>query len=149
MASRRERRALMELATVVALAAVLGAAALPIMQGFADRARLYRAIGDIGAASLTISNWRMKHGAYPLTLAEAGIEMPVDPWGREYVYRNAAMAHTYRVRDRAELAPVNTDFDLFSAGRNGESAMALSSVLSRDDIVRAGNGSFIGLAEDY
>jgi general secretion pathway protein G len=47
------------------------------------------------------------------------------------------------------LVPINTDFDLYSVGRDGESVASLAAVKSRDDVVRAANGAFIGLASKF
>lgn len=47
------------------------------------------------------------------------------------------------------LVPINTDFDLYSMGRDGESVPALTAAKSRDDVVRAANGAFIGLASKF
>lgn len=44
---------------------------------------------------------------------------------------------------------LNTDFDLFSMGKNRESADSLATPKSYDDIVRASDGSFVGLASDF
>ena len=45
--------------------------------------------------------------------------------------------------------PVNSDFDLYSMGADGESSAPFTAKNSHDDVVRANNGAFIGLAEDY
>jgi general secretion pathway protein G len=45
--------------------------------------------------------------------------------------------------------PINTDFDLYSMGPDGRSAPPLTASDSRDDIVRANNGRFVGIAADY
>ena len=47
------------------------------------------------------------------------------------------------------LRPLNSGYDLFSSGPDGESASPLTSRSSRDDIVRARNGLFVGVAEDF
>jgi general secretion pathway protein G len=47
------------------------------------------------------------------------------------------------------LIPLNTDFDLFSMGQDGVSKPPLTSQDSWDDIVRANNGGFVGLAHKY
>ena len=47
------------------------------------------------------------------------------------------------------LVPINTDFDLYSMGKDGESVPALTAAKSRDDVVRAANGAFIGLASKF
>ena len=53
------------------------------------------------------------------------------------------------VRKNLGMVPVNTDYDLFSMGNDGVFESPLSSVSSRDDIVRAGNGGYMGLAKDF
>ena len=53
------------------------------------------------------------------------------------------------VRKDKNLNPLNTDFDLYSLGEDGASASPLTAKNSRDDIVRANNGAYIGLGEDY
>lgn len=45
--------------------------------------------------------------------------------------------------------PLNTDFDLYSVGKDGLSKATLAPPQSHDDIIRANNGRFIGLASDY
>ena len=52
-------------------------------------------------------------------------------------------------RKDGNLNPLNTDFDLYSRGQDGDTAGPLSAQSSRDDIVRANNGAFVGLGEDY
>ena len=77
--------------------------------------------------------------------------LPVDPWGRPYAYLNIAAAGggVGGFRKDKNLNPLNTDFDLYSSGKDGASSGPLSAQDSRDDIVRANNGSFIGKGEDY
>jgi general secretion pathway protein G len=45
--------------------------------------------------------------------------------------------------------PLNSDYDLYSSGPDGESRSPLTAAPSRDDIVRANNGGYIGLAGEY
>ena len=47
------------------------------------------------------------------------------------------------------LVPLNSDFDLYSMGPDGESEPPLSRPVSRDDIIVANDGDFIGIAKDY
>ena len=53
-----------------------------------------------------------------------------------------------RRRDRY-LFPLNTDFDLFSLGPNGATSVSLGESLGQDDIIRANNGGFFGMASEY
>ena len=47
------------------------------------------------------------------------------------------------------LHPINTDFDLCSVGKDGKSAAPLTAKISQDDIIRANNGGYVGLASNY
>ena len=53
------------------------------------------------------------------------------------------------MRKDKNLVPLNTDFDLYSKGPDGASQKPLNAEASRDDIVRANNGAYVGKAEDY
>jgi general secretion pathway protein G len=48
-----------------------------------------------------------------------------------------------------KLSPLNSDFDLYSVGRDQQTAASLADSRSRDDIVRARDGGFIGTAEEF
>lgn len=54
-----------------------------------------------------------------------------------------------QVRKDRFLVPLNSDYDLYSAGKDGESRPPLSASMSQDDIVRANDGAYIGLASQY
>jgi hypothetical protein len=57
-------------------------------------------------------------------------------------------SETTRRRDRY-MFPLNTDYDLFSLGADRQTAVSLGHALGQDDIIRANNGSFFGLASEY
>ena len=52
-------------------------------------------------------------------------------------------------REDKHEKPINTDFDLFSMGQNGDYSKRLDNKKSADDIVRASNGEYVGLASEY
>ncbi len=137
---------------VLVIASLLVSVALPSYDNFVQRAKIRAAIGDIGKLSLAIEEYRLRNmDRIPLTLEELGVEIPDDPWGRPYEYLNipAAGPGKGKLRKDGKLNPLNTDFDLYSRGRDGDSKGPLSAKASRDDVVRANNGAFIGLGEDY
>ena len=143
---------LLELIVTLVVAAMLVSLALPTYEMFVTRAKVSAAIGDIAKLSLAVESFRLNNNdRLPLTLAEMGVPIPLDPWGRPYQFLNipAAGGGVGALRKDGKLNPLNTDFDLYSIGKDGESAGPLSAAQSRDDIVRANNGSFIGLGEDY
>ncbi len=143
---------LLDLMLAVIIASLLMAVAVPAYDQFIDRAKVARAIGEIGSISIEIERFGVKNnGRIPNSLNELSMEIPADPWGAPYQYLNipAAGPGNGAFRKDGKLNPLNSDFDLYSVGADGESAGPLSASKSRDDIVRANNGAFIGLGEDY
>ena len=53
------------------------------------------------------------------------------------------------MRKDKNLVPVNSQYDLYSPGPDGESVPPFTAQKSRDDIVLANDGGYIGLAADY
>jgi general secretion pathway protein G len=144
----RQQRNLRNVLVVLAATLVAGSFAVPAFNGYVERARVARAVSDIGTVSLKLHQWQRSGHSLPQNLAEAGITA-VDPWGRPYVYLRAADASRAQLRKDGELVPLNSDFDLYSLGPDGISALALPAAPSRDDVVRAANGAFIGVAASY
>ncbi len=141
---------LIELLLAIALLALLVAIAVPSYAGFAERARVAQAISDMGRIQLAADRFRPNNNdEFPASLAEIGLDTLKDPWGRPYVYLNISLANVGQLRKDKNLVPLNTDFDLYSKGPDGDTAKPLSAPASRDDIVRANNGAFVGKAENY
>ncbi len=139
---------LLELLAVLAAVVVLGALAIPGYNGYVARARMGRATGDIGTISLQLYRWQLNTGAFPATLAAAGIALN-DPWGQPYEYTRVQGTHHSQLRKDHNLHPINTDFDLYSIGPDGATNKPLTAQASRDDIIRANDGAYIGVAANY
>jgi general secretion pathway protein G len=45
--------------------------------------------------------------------------------------------------------PINSDYDLYSEGKDGNSAPPLGAAQSLDDVVRANDGGYVGLAANF
>jgi general secretion pathway protein G len=133
----------------VAIVVILATIAVPTYRSHVDRARVTQAIAEIGGLSLQLNHWQSNMFRYPDSLAEAGIAGMTDPWGRPYRYLRIATANPGQVRRDKNLVPINTDFDLYSVGKDGVTVSPLTAAQSRDDVVRANDGTFIGLGEDY
>jgi len=149
----RERRrqggvTLLELVVAMTAVMVLMSIAIPAYTGYVTRARVAVAIGDIGRISLQLYRWQLSTRSFPATLAGAGLNTD-DPWGRPYQYLPVQGANRGALRKDRNLVPINTDFDLYSMGPDGKSAGPLTAAFSQDDVVRANNGSFVGVAKDY
>jgi general secretion pathway protein G len=52
-------------------------------------------------------------------------------------------------RKDGKLNPINSDFDLYSRGKDKVYKPQLTQKDSLDDIVRAQDGAFVGLAADF
>ncbi len=139
---------ILELMATIMFLGVLASFAIPAFVGYTERARVNAAVGEIGRVSVELHRWRLNNGsgAFPDTLAAAGITMPDDPWGNSYVYEDVATAGTVRTHSGAA---VNTEFDLYSRGPDGSSATSLTASSSLDDIVLARDGAYVGMAEYY
>jgi len=143
---------LLDLVVALVILVLLVALAIPAYNSFLSRARISAAIGDIGALAIAIERFGVNNNdRLPDTLAELPLDVPLDPWGNEYQYLNIRTAGPGNAAFRKDgnLNPLNTDFDLYSMGKDGETTGALAADKSRDDVVRANNGGFIGLGEDY
>ena len=141
---------LVELLLVVAIIATLAAISLPVYANALRQARTARAIGDINTIGFDIMVFQMTTGALPSSLAEVGRQNHRDPWGSAYEYFSFddAKGKGSMRKDRF-LVPLNSDFDLYSKGPDRKSVPPLTAEVSRDDIIRANDGGYIGLASEY
>jgi general secretion pathway protein G len=141
----------LELMLAIALAAILMAIAVPTYYSYLNRSKEQTAIADMQAIEQQLKTYEVlsEQGTLPASLADLGVPIPLDPWGQPYQYLNLDGANRGQMRKDRSLVPINTDYDLYSMGPDGRSVAPLTAAMSRDDIVRAGNGSFIGVASDY
>ena len=140
---------LIELMMAIAILVLLVGIAIPLYQGHAAETRIQRAIQDIHQIQLLIADMGLD-GSFPDSLEEVGADKMLDPWGQPYQYLNIRDGDPEgQTRKDKFLVPVNSDFDLYSMGADGKSAPPFTAKGSRDDVVRANNGAFVGIAEDY
>lgn len=147
--ARRRGFTLIELLLVMVILGALAALAIPNLNRAVERARVARAIGDISALGQDLTEYFLNNDTYPASLVAIGRDGLLDPWGNPYQYLPVAGTPVGRLRKDRFLVPVNSDFDLYSMGPDGRSQPPLTAAASRDDIVRANDGGFIGIAEDF
>ena len=139
-----------EILLVVVIAGVLIAIAVPSFERYIERSRIVETTVDLTTMQKKIKEYEVSKGALPDSLADVGYDGKKDTWGRSYEYLNLRnLKGNGKARKDKSLAPLNSDFDLYSVGRDGMSEASLSNKASRDDIVRARDGRFVGLAEDF
>ena len=141
---------LIELAIVVLIIGTLAAMGVPAYTNSINNAKIARAIGDIRALEKDIVSHEVGYGSPPLSLDEIGRGGLLDPWNSPYRYLNFS---TFKgkgpMRKDRFLVPLNSTFDLYSIGKDGKSKPPLNAKDSRDDIIRANDGGYVGLASGY
>jgi general secretion pathway protein G len=141
---------LVEMIIVLAIGGIIIAIATPALQAYMYRSRVAQAVVEIGDMSAAIRQKAKSTGTLPDSLDAAGFTGKADPWGFPYQYVNLAdNKGNGTARKDKKLAPLNSDFDLYSVGGDGETNASLANPVSRDDVVRARDGGFIGLASDF
>ena len=139
-----------EMLIVIAIVSILIAIALPSYEHYIDKKNLTETKKDILALQVTIDRFYVNNNRFPDNLSEINENGRRDPWGSQYYYTNVTKAKNKgSVRKDKNLTPVNSDYDLYSSGKDRDTKLAFTAKASRDDIVRCNNGSYIGLAMDY
>ena len=114
------------------------------------RAKISQVSGDLGKIHMALSRFALSYDRYPTTLAEAGVGDLRDPWGNPYEYLVVlGRTDVGPVRKDHNLKPVNTGYDIYSRGPDGDTATPFTSTSGQDDIVMAADGDFFGLACQY
>lgn len=143
---------LVELLIAIAIVAVLAAIAVPSYSNYRDRVLVAHAKSDILSLGPALAQFRLDNDRFPDSLADIGKAGLLDPWKHPYQYLNLGSADPAikaRARKDKNLVPINSDYDLYSMGKDGKSVPPLTAKDSRDDVVRASDGRFVGLGADY
>jgi general secretion pathway protein G len=143
---------LVEVMISIAIVAVLAAIAFPSYTVYMDKSRNATATSDIIVIDQAIERYFARNNALPNSLADVGLGGLLDPWERPYRYLKIAGSGIQgkgSLRKDKALNPVNSDYDLYSMGKDGATQLPFTNPVSFDDIVRCNNGRYVGLAEDY
>ena len=144
---------LIELLIVMAIIAVLSTIGFYQYSSFIERTKVTKAIADIKQIEQLVENFKELHGRYPDELSELNKGEFKDPWGNPYQYVSIAeddkkgKDHQKARQDRNQK-PINTYYDLWSNGADGDYQKQVNGAKSRDDILRAWDGDFVGLGKD-
>jgi general secretion pathway protein G len=141
---------LIEILIAITILAVISSIALVGYRGYIETTRINIAINQLTEMSIAINDFGLDNARFPTTLDVIGLDNMQDPWGNPYQYLNIVADPGHGgVRKDHNLVPLNTDYDLYSMGPDGNSFPPLTAKASRDDIIRANNGGYIGPAADY
>ena len=137
---------LVELMAAVTIIGTLAAIALPKTRDAIDRAKVASAIGDIHAIAVDLDS----QDTLPDALTFFG-PVRLDPWGNPYEYNKFPVTKGAPPGARKDrfLVPINSYYDLYSIGKDSTSSPALTAKGSQDDVIRANDGGYIGLASKY
>jgi general secretion pathway protein G len=155
--TKKEAFTLIEVLLIVAIIGTLLALMVPSYTNVLEKSRINRAVTEIVTISRALDEFLMDNGTLPATLDELVQNSKpldlIDPWGNLYEYlvilgkKKSDIQGKWR-KDRF-LVPLNSDYDLYSMGKDGQSSAPLTAQASYDDIVRANDGGFVGLAHKY
>ena len=148
-ARQQQGLTLVELLIVIAVVATLATIGLLWYAGVTEQAKIARAAADITIIGGDIDTFELINDRLPNDLAEVGRASLRDPWGNAYIYLNFTTTAPGQWRKDQNLVPLNSTFDLYSKGKDGQSQPPLTAADSQDDIVRANDGNYIGLASRY
>ncbi len=161
---RRRGFTLIELMVTVALLATLAALVIPVYQNYLNKAATVRTIAEVRMLDSEIKEHEDSHGELPDTLAELGRRGNLlDYWGNPYEYMKITCEGPGKGQGKGKgkcnapqgarkdkfLVPLNSDYDLYSKGADGDSKAPLTARASWDDIIRANDGSYVGLASEF
>lgn len=153
---RRSRAAgftLLEVLTASVVVALLLSIAVPTYFGRVEKLKVEQAKRDLMEMAVAIERYRTAHNfTLPDALDQAVPGAGLDPWGNPYRYLNFASTQPGakgKIRKDHNLHPLNSEFDLYSMGADGKSSAPLTAKASRDDVIWARDGSFVGLGSDF
>jgi general secretion pathway protein G len=140
-----------ELLIAIVIMATLASLGVSLYPNTLNIARIAKAIADIRGLEKEILVFQRVKGTFPDNLSQIGRGALLDPYGNPYQYLNSAHVGKGKgdLRKDKNLVPINSDFDLYSMGQDGQSVPPLTGKQSWDDIVRAANGGFVGLASEF
>ncbi len=131
---------------------------------YIERVRVASAVVSIRAIAANLDDYIRSDEPLPEVLSEIGMGEMVDPWGRAYHYLPfptglpgaggsgkgpGGGSYLGSARKDHFLVPLNSDYDLYSVGKDGKTRPPLSAPDSADDVIRANDGAYFGLAANY
>ena len=167
---------LLELMIVIGIISILCGIAFPLYFSQIEKARVIKAVAELDNLQLEIENFELDYYRLPESLEEIKSGGMTDPWSNPYRYLNfATLEDDPEVEDPGKTPkgkakgkakkdesggensirldqlddPLNSDYDLYSCGRDGKSAPSIEDPLSRDDVVRGRDGAYLGPVSQF
>jgi prepilin-type N-terminal cleavage/methylation domain-containing protein len=143
---------LIELLMVMVIISVLATIGYVQYTAFIEQTKVTKAIAEVKLIGQFIEEFKEVHGSYPQDLSELKKGEFKDPWGNPYHYVYLAEddkkgKEKQKARRDRNQKPINTYFDLWSNGADGDYQQQVNGAKSRDDIIYAWDGQFVGLGK--
>ena len=138
-----------ELMIVVMLIGILVAVALPYYGDWRNRVKTEQATSDIIGNEAIVETYVALNKTLPNAWSDVPQARTIDPWGHPYVYYNIQANGKGGARKDHALNPLNTDYDMYSSGPDGKSKAQITQKDSVDDVIRANDGGYVGLASGF
>lgn len=147
---RRKRRAftIVEILATTVVVGILATVATMKYKQHLEKVNISKTILELQGLTFQISVM----DPLPASLAEIGKGDLKDPWGNPYEYLRFDLSgggDPPGARKDRSLHPLNSFFDLYSKGPDGRSNLPITSGPSRDDVIVASDGKFVGIAQAF
>ena len=166
---------LVEILIAISIVFTLSGIAIPSYRNYLYKARIARTVTEIRILEKEIwayqvdinsQTFELNNEDLPVSLDDIGHGNLRDPWDHPYEYMRLVWSKKDEKEEKEDkkvkgktdegkmrkdrfLKPINTDYDLYSMGRDGKSKPNLNAKDSHDDIIRASNGAYVGLASEF
>jgi general secretion pathway protein G len=140
---------LLEMMIVLLLVGILMALAMPYYGDWRNRVLTEQASSDIIGNEAVVETYLATNKSLPNSFADMPVARTIDPWGRPYVYYNIEANGKGGSRKDHALNPLNVDYDMYSVGPDGVSKAQITQKDSVDDVIRASNGGYVGIASGF
>lgn len=138
---------LVEMLIVVAVIGVLATMAIFSYDEVRVKAKRSVAVTEIRGIEQQVSAYLVEKAVLPDALTDVPNAILIDPWRNQYMYKNLVKFPGTGLKYELGLLDYNTDFDVYSRGTDGDTAIDFdpSDPKTTDDVVRAGDGGYVGL----
>src|SRR5215467_9260845 len=118
-----------ELLIAITLVGALAGIALQWYQSYRSQADINKAITEMRTIDTQIQLYWQANSAYPASLSVVPQGDILDPWGSPFQYlqiEGGDVKGKGQMRKDKSLVPINSDYDLYSMGPDGQSSAPLT-----------------------
>lgn len=140
---------MIEILVVMGILCILVFLSLPLYNELRNKAKVSVCMEDLRTLEKEIYAYSLSNGSYPVNLTKINRGEMRDPWGNLYIYDRIPHSDGTDAYVDTGRHDINTDFDLYSKGKDGASTLDLTDSSADDDIIHGANGGYVGLGSNY